>query len=446
MGNHSQLSARAATGAISNRPGVALPASLFGLVAVSIMAAGIYSMTDLQSKSVKNRVSSARAMMLAEAGMVHAVTVLADSLKKVDSKELFLGYDTEEGTADDGLIVGYGLSAGAQIPAAGKNVAAGNYKVTITDDPGDTDGNPLTDDNFRFLLNCTGETVDGGKATLSAVIGYAMYPGVVTEGDLKISGNPTVVGKCGGVHANAVLTTSGATVVTNYLSASGEVNQSGTIEDPEGATIDPRENQPPMEVPELVPTDYCAGADYTLYANGTILRKGDPLPLPMGGGLFGWKRTKGPSDSWVEFEQTGAKVDGTVCAHGSVKIPGTPGTAANPWNTSIIATGSIQVSGNPTMRPLHDEGILLLAGADVEINGNPGTEGYEGLIYSTSQCKVNGAPTVFGQLVCKNKPNPAKTAPLTNLNEISGDPIITYDCGGFKLTKRRVLFWYQTGT
>lgn len=91
---------------------------------------------------------------------------------------------------------------------------------------------------------------------------------------------------------------------------------------------------------------------------------------------------------------------------------------------------------------------MFLSGADVEINGNPsaGALSYEGLIYATSQCKVNGNPVVHGQIVCKNKVNPAGTVQLALENQISGNPKITYNCGGFRLTKLRFLSWYQTGT
>jgi len=447
MGNHSQLSTHSQIGEVSRRRGVALPAALFGLVAVSVMAIGIFSMTDLQSKSVKNRESSSRAMMLAEAGMVHALTVLRDTLKNKEPKELFWGYDNVLETADDGLIVGYGLSEPAQIPAAGKNVTEGNYKVTITDDPGDTDGSPFTDSNFRFMINCTGETPDGGKATLSAVVGNALFPGVVTEGNLTINGNPEILGRCGGVHANAIAIVSGNPVVTNSLSATSIVQLSGSVADTLGNIVIPLQYQPPLEIPDVLPADYCATAEYTLNSNGTVFRKSTGETFNINSSSkFGWKRA---SSSPVVFDHDGSSGSpGTVCAYGNITVGGSPGTSDNPLQMSIIATGSIQISGNPYLIPSSEDQIMFLSGADVEINGNPvsGTNNFEGLIYATSQCKLNGNPGIQGQVVCKNKPNPSNTVQLADKNEISGDAKISYDCGGFRLTKLRVLFWYQTGT
>jgi hypothetical protein len=450
MGNHSELSMRPVTGESSRRRGIALPAALFGLAAVSVMAVGIFSMTDLQSKSVKNRESSARAMMLAEAGIIHALTVVRDTLKNKDAVDLFKGSDAAFNTEDDYLIVGYNLSAGAQIPALGKNITEGNYKVTIADDPADGDVDPKTDNNFRFLLNCTAMTTDGAKATLSAVVGNAAYPGVVTEGNLTINGDPEIIGKCGGAHANNVAIVSGNPTVTNNISATSVVQLSGSVENPEGEQVTPLQFQPPLEIPEVFPADYCGTADYTLNSNGTIVRKSDGASFNINSNsVFGWKRA---SSSPVIFDHDGSSsYPGTICAYGNVKVGGAPGSAANPLLMSIIATGSIQISGNPYLKPSSPDKIMFLAGGDVEINGNPsaGALSYEGLIYATSQCKVAGNPAIHGQIVCKNKPNPSpanSTVELAVENQISGNPKITYNCGGFRLTKLRFLSWYQTGT
>jgi hypothetical protein len=128
-----------------------------------------------------------------------------------------------------------------------------------------------------------------------------------------------------------------------------------------------------------------------------------------------------------------------------MKVSASPGSAANPLSMSLIATGSIQISGNPYLKPSSPDGIMFLSGADVEINGNPdaGALNYEGLIYAASQCKIGGNPEIHGQIVCKNQPNPAKTWGLADENMISGNPKVTYNCGGFRLTKRRILSWYQ---
>jgi hypothetical protein len=447
MGNHSELSMRPVTGESSRRRGIALPAALFGLAAVSVMAVGIFSMTDLQSKSVKNRESSARAMMLAEAGIIHALTVVRDTLKNKDAIDLFKGSDAAFNSTDDYLLVGYNLSEGAQIPALGKNITEGNYKVTVSDDPGDGDADPKTDNNFRFLLNCTAMTTDGAKATLTALVGNAMFPGVVTEGNLTINGNPEIIGRCGGAHANQVAIVSGNPVVTNNISATSYVQLSGEVENPQGETVTPLQFQPPLEIPEVLPADYCGTAEFTLNANGTVFQKSTGLSFNINSNpKFGWKRS---SSSPVVFDHdAGTAAPGTVCAYGNVKVGGNVGTAASPMAMSIIATGSILISGTPFLVPSSPDRIMFLSGADVEIAGNPdaGALNYEGLIYANSQCKINGNPAVHGQIVCKNRTNPVGSQEIVVDNAISGNPRITYNCGGFRLTRLRFLSWYQTGT
>jgi hypothetical protein len=299
------------------------------------------------------------------------------------------------------------------------------------------------------MLNCTAVTTDGAKATLSAVVGNSMFPGVVTEGNLTINGNPEIIGKCGGAHANQVAIVSGNPTVSDgsNISATSYVQLSGEVENESGETVTPLQFQPPLEIPEVFPADYCGTAEFTLNSNGTLFQKSTGESFNINSNpKFGWKRS---SSSPVVFDHdAGTAAPGTVCAYGNVKVGGNVGSAANPMAMSIIATGSIQISGTPFLVPSSEDRIMFLSGADVEISGNPeaGSRNYEGLIYATSQCKVNGNPTVQGQIVCKNKVNPAGSQEIVVDNAISGNPVITYDCGGFRLTKLRFLSWYQTGT
>jgi hypothetical protein len=111
---------------------------------------------------------------------------------------------------------------------------------------------------------------------------------------------------------------------------------------------------------------------------------------------------------------------------------------------SVIATGSIEVSGNPFITPDHDDGILFLAGGDMSISGNPGAgaDNFQGLIYAGAQCKTSGNPTIFGQLMCANGPQPAGSINIVSEHDFSGNFKLTFDCAANVFNKRRVLFWY----
>jgi hypothetical protein len=133
-----------------------------------------------------------------------------------------------------------------------------------------------------------------------------------------------------------------------------------------------------------------------------------------------------------------------MCVEGNVKISGNPGTEEAPIRLTIVATGSLELSGNPFLEPATSDSILFVLGGDMSISGNPGSnENYEGLMYAHSQCKVSGNPSVAGNLVCRNNGNPAGTENYAALNEVSGNPTIRYSCGGFFGQGRRLLQWVQ---
>ena len=136
------------------RRGLAIPAALFALVIVSALTTAIFLLADIQGRAVRNRESNARAFLLAEEGLTHALTVVRDTLRNKPYSLLLRGSDGAIATADDGLLIGYGMSGTISIPAAGKVTAAGTYTVQFVDDPADPDGNALEDQNGRILARC----------------------------------------------------------------------------------------------------------------------------------------------------------------------------------------------------------------------------------------------------------------------------------------------------
>jgi hypothetical protein len=424
------------------RRGLALPMVIFGLVAIGLLSAGLYVIGDAQSNSVKHRESSSRALLLAEEGLSHAVMVLRTNLGRTRETRLLVGSDNLPLTVDDGLLIGYGLPADREIPDTGKLVSSGRYSVRITDDPADPDPAPLTDGNFRVRLRCTGVTTDGSTAIIETVLASMSLPAIATEGNLTINGNPEILGACGGAHANGNAIISGDPVVSTNISAVGSV--SGNAEDTLGNPLTPLQNQPPLEIPDYNPLDFCGAADYVMNANGWITQVATGLQFDArNNAVFGWKRASSSPVQW-DHDQ-GSASPGTFCAHGNAKISGNVGSAAVPFPLSIIATGSVEVSGNPYLRSTHPEGISIMSGADVQVSGNPTAGGrtFEGLIYAKSQCKVNGNPAIFGQLLCKNLPNPAGSIQMVDMNQVPGNPTITSDCNGLTARYRRVVSWYQ---
>lgn len=394
MGVPPQLSRRAVG---IYRRGLALPTALLGLVLVSVLAIGIHTMSGVQNSSMKNRESSTRAMMLAEAAVVHAAAVVRDTLRTYDYSRLLIGSDNAAGTWDDGLLIGYGMSGTIAIPAAGKPVSGGSYWVQIIDDPADPAPGALIDGNLRVLMRCTGLTSDNASATIDVVIGAQLFPGIATDGHLEISGKPALLGPCGGIHANGDMTGGGQPTVATKATATGTVTVS----------VSPKaDGQPKLEIPDLNPADHCASADYTI-AGDFVLRSTSP--------------------------------PGTYCVLGNVTSSGDFGSMGSMKAISIIATGSIQINSKPFIQAAHPDGILLLAGGDLDLQGDWGGEG---LLYAGGHCYVSSKPTINGQLVCKSKPDPAGAIDRTDQNLISGDARITFGCSGM-FSRRRQLGWYQ---
>jgi hypothetical protein len=381
------------------RVGLALPTALFAMVLLMVLATGAFVMTDLNTKGSRNREGWVRATHLAEAGMNHALAVLRDDLADTTLTRLLRGWDGTKNTADDGLLIGYGLASALEVPAAGVTFSGGTYRVQILDDPSDVDGDPLTDSNLRVLMRCRAVTIDGSEAELNAIISNFVLPGVSVNGSLEISGKLKLIGKCGGIHTNGNMTGGGEPTVTTAASATGTVS----------VNVSPKlSGQVPVEIPELDPMDFCADADYTISGN---------------------------------FVLRSTTAAGTYCVLGNVTSSGDFGSWASKKSISIIATGSIQISSKPFIKAAHPDGILLLAGGDLDFQGDWGGEG---IVYGGGHCYISSKPIIAGQLICMSKPDPPGAIDRTDYNLISGDAEVTYGCTGYLADQWHVRAWYPT--
>jgi hypothetical protein len=428
-----------------SRRGIALPSAMFVLVGVSLLAAGMFSITDLGAKAGRNQEDALRAMQLAEAAVSHSVGVVRRELRRNKMSRLLRGNDSMPNTADDGLLWNYAaVPAGEWIPAGGRGVGNGTYFVRFLDDPADPSANQFDDNNSRIIARCRGVTANGAAAEIDAVIGATPMPGIASEGNLQVPGNPAILGACGSVHANGNLDKVDASVmVAEFVSASGLVI--GTPPSlPDGSPAPVYNGAPPVQIPALDPLAHCTGADYRLTSSGQVIHVATGTVYNANGSeVFGWKRSSSNPVIWTLNGD--AAVPGTVCAEGNVVMSGDMGSPASPLPMSVVATGSIEVSGNPYVSSTHPDNIQFLAGGDLKISGNPsvGVNNYGGLLYSGSQCMVNGNPSVNGQLICDNKADPPGSVDLIQENKINGNPTITFDCDANVFNKRRVLTWSQ---
>ena len=417
--------------------------ALLAVVALTLAMSGTWVVVVGERRVTTAREEAARAILLAEAAATHAEAVVGGPLSAVSIDDLLRGADLIVSTSDDGILVGHGLAATDAIADTGRVLVGGRYFVTLVDDPADGDGDPLTDSNGRVVARCIGTSDGGGSATLDVVIGSSASPAILVNGDLSISGTTRTDGACGGVHANEDLSVGGTLEVQATASASGSVSGSSNVTDLSGTTVGAPGSQPTIEVPDYSYASLCAAADFILRSDGFLEEVAtgslfDARSVPQNG----WKHS---SSSPVIWDLSGNWVfPGTYCVEGSAKMSGNPGEAsATPVSLSVIATGSIEVSGNPQLEPSHPDGYLLVAMGDLSISGNPSgfPRNYQGILYGKSQCKVSGNPSIEGQLLCRDEPNPAGSVDYAALNEVSGDPTFTFDCGAN--ANRRILHWYH---
>lgn len=426
----------------SDEAGIALLAVLLAMALLTAVGVALSVVGIVEFRSSINHRSATRALLLADAGATHAQALLRGPLATRTYTEVLLGSDGVASTADDGIYMGFGLPVTDQLPDTGVMLEDGRYTVTMINDAADPSGSPYQDTNWRFVAVCRGSTLDGGEAEVHVLLAAPNYPAVATRGDLLLPGRASVLGPCAGVHANQVLDVNGHPTVDGPVSASDTVLLAGTIYDVSGKMVDP-DYQPPIDIPDYDPQDFCDAADYVL-RDGLLITRGPPeVSVSISGSKqLGWQWDASAGSYVLNAKDA---VEGTVCAVGDIKVTGNLGAAGDPFDISLIATGSIQLGGTPVVEADHPDGILLLAGGDVQISGNAsGTTPYlRGMIYAGSQCQSNGNPVIAGHMLCYDDPDPPGAANLTFVNKINGNPTITYDCTGVRRLTM-VAAWWET--
>ncbi|MDX1744528.1 MAG: hypothetical protein R3324_01205 [Halobacteriales archaeon] len=438
---------------IRSESGVALPVALLGIILIGALAAGVWMSVAIGARSGENRTVSAAGVQIAEAGVAHAILVLREDLVDEEFTEILRGSDATWGTSDDGILTGWGLSSEMEIPASGRSLGGGTYTVHVVDDPAELDGDPSTDTNFRVLLEVTGTAPDGGEASIDVVINdgtAAFVPSFVLEGDLYVDGNPSLIGSCGGVHSNNNVDVGGDLTVTQTVAAVDTVTVSGSITDLDGDPVTPQVKQPPVSIPDYSnPVDeFCVAGeyDYVLRSDGYVEEVATgSLYDARSSKVFGWERTGDSPTHWkLDGNSTNA---GTYCAYGNVEIAGNPDAGGGPLSLSVIASKSIDVSGNPQIAADHPDGVLLVAGSDVRISGNlsgdPGD--YSGLIYARAQCDLRGNANISSRVLCRDANNASGAHNLVDQNGLGGNVVLDYACSATTGVKgpRQAMSWAQ---
>ena len=365
-------------------------AMLIGLVlvaAMTLIGGTIFHLGLLESRLVQGDETSAQAVYCAEAGGARALAAIIPA---------------------SGALLGWAGVPQSLATPLGNCAYVATYANTAS----------------PKRLTVTG-TIGSVSRTLSWT-GRSFSYGIVSGGGFSIfsiSGNPTIQGSCGSLHTNGNLTISGSPSFSGSVTASGTYTQSGNPNISEGG--ESGGGRPLQPVPPIVPATVLATAKATLPANQVfqLLANGQ---VQDGNGAsiatpIGWIYSAGPPAQWTFSGNT--SVNGTYYVQGNANVSGNAGSPTSPWLVTIIATGNIQLSGNPKISA-HLPGTLLVAGQDIMITGNP-QQAFTGIIAAHEQIQITGNATIVGNIVAEDA---ASTSSLVTQSSISGNPTITYNC------------------
>ena len=395
---------------------------IFGFVVMGAVATAALVAASTERRSSKAVSDWGRSLYLAEAGIQEIMATVTDS-------------------ALDELNPGDSLTFGPQALSQGGSYTGVLHRV-------DGGGQLLYSVSVRARR----------RGTLSGVHTLAMLatrpkppPGsaVAVDGDLLISGNPTITGTCGDLSVDGRLTVDG------NLTIEGDVNSLETVIGGSIVTTDGRKlttnaldktASTPDEVSEVDVETKCEQADVHIeegqvstVQEATCLSAGNCTDvelkayeeLRLSGGSLSLAPVDVKYDPSTETTLLSASTapEGTVCVGGSLVISGDLGSESVPVEMTVAAEGDVEITGNPHMIPDDPDGVLIEAGGDLKLSGDSSlAPNYTGDIKAGGQCEVSGTPTINGQLVCGDAvPESGDPDPVTG-NEISGDMSIHYDC------------------
>ena len=308
------------------------------------------------------------------------------------------------------------------------------------------DGNAATDLNTRMILQAIGTGPNGTTITVSRVLmsteipnlpsttTVISNPAILVNGDLEIAGNSTVTGTRGNVHANGDINGNG-----NSYNVTGDITATGDLTGDIHAGGLTAGNMPAITVPEIKASDFLSLADFILTDTGTIL-------LPGGAACGGAGPSACPS-GWTWTAATGTwsasgsmPSSATYYVQGSVEMHGSGKSSFT--QLSVIAEGSIKLSGNGKFKPENGAGIQFVTNGDFELEGTVDADDsvdMDGQIMVREQIKILGNSEFQGRVMVEDRdgatnvydpvtnPNGRRGAELLTANSIQGNMTVTYN-------------------
>ena len=430
---------------------MALVIVMFLLMILSGLAAGMIASGQTEIMVARNAVSSAQAEAAAEAGLNHATELTIPFVVQFAANGfanasdaitgLIQGPDGLTGSlasdADNGSFENLGIPRSpAQLALGGTVGVAYEARIFDEDDPArgvtltaadvariGEDGDPTTDANSTMAIQAIGYARDNTRVTLEITISNnAVVPALVLGGSLDISANATFTGSQGGVHANGDLDISGNPTIAENATAGGTYTESGTpaIGGTSGG------GQGSMPILPVAAIDYRLNADFILNSTGQMTDQAGAVICDASASndaceVMGYGWVYDPP-GWKFDGNTGT--DGTYYVEGPATISGNPGDPATPIALTIIAEDSIEISGNPHITPDTPE-LMFVTDGDLKISSNmvmPLTVG--GAILVHEQLHISGNATLSGQIIVEDAAN---NSTLVTLSTISSNMTLSFN-------------------
>ena len=299
-------------------------------------------------------------------------------------------------------------------------------------------GGPANDTDGILKLTAEGWGLDNNpqkrsqEIVLEAMVTYKTDPykptsAVVVGGSLQISGNASINGSNGSVQANGPVTLTGSATVA------GDVTSTGSILAPGGSIGgSSNSNSEETEIPPISPAAYSYLASHIFKPDGKVYNNlGVQIATPAG-----WSYSAGTPVSstalgvWTKTGNDTSITGVFFFENSAVNISGSPGSAASPWPVTILATGYIDVSGTPSLKPNPSGGgIALMSGEDLKMRGGAGNLYDVGLYAAHEQISLKGTPTIKGVVLAEDYEDSCSLISSTSEVDvdISGNTEITYN-------------------
>lgn len=403
--------------------GAALIAGLVTTMTLTLIAVTASKSSLTQMRMANNYRFSIEAMTNAEAG-------IAAALSHFDAQTVALnGFDDELDPNGDG-------STADRFSIELFDPNADIYYTLVAVDDDDGDNNPAVDSNGVIQLMSQGSSAIGSvravEVRISATVvigsGATIDKAVLAEESIILSGNSEYFGSNTDIHSNNNIYQSDKPITPGTVSASGRAYGGDPIGG--GTAVSGADT---VSIPHIRPSDFGKYADYVFQSDGSIYDSAGNFQANASG--FPWRGWKFTGDVWTT-EGDRNVLGGFLYFEGefgNVNVASNPGTAAAPWEISILADGYIELSGNPivanhknTDDPADVQSILFMAGTDVKINGNA-SQTFSGLIAAAEQFDISGNPTLDGSVLSGGQDNSeTNDADLVRQNSISGQAIVNY--------------------